>query len=65
MQKRFTVNMFRKLAAADEALLRAVMPRTAAACPEPLPRFAPVAPVAALQGTRLVRPLTYTMSEVR
>lgn len=61
-----TVTAFRKFHEAQEAMLRAVMPRTAAACPAPLPPFAAGAPafvVARQAGTRLVRPLTFTMQE--
>ena len=67
MRKTITLSTFRRADRLQEQMIRAAMPRTSANDPKPLPAFA--APllrelVAARAGTRLVRPLTYTMREV-
>jgi hypothetical protein len=65
MKKRITLHTFRRVGAAEEAMMRAVMPRASAADPEPLQRFAApaVEEVARRGGARLVRPLTFTLAE--
>lgn len=65
MKKTISLATFRRVDRLTEQMIRATMPRTSEACPEALPvHAAPVALVAAAQGTRLVRPLTYTLQEV-
>ena len=66
---RITLATFRRLAAAEETMMRGSMPLTSARDLAPLPAFhAPSASelVAARSGSRLVRPvpaLTYTLAE--
>jgi hypothetical protein len=64
--KRITLSTFRKVSAAEEMMMRAMMPTISAADPVPLPKFAAAAPVvvASTAGTRLVKPLTATLAEV-
>lgn len=62
-----TLSAFRAFTKAEERMIRASMPKTAAADPTPLPAFA--APqfgevVARRNGSRLVRPLTFKLAEV-
>lgn len=67
MRPRITLATFRKVAAAEETMMRAVMPRVAQADPTPLPRFAAPAAgelLAQRAGSRLVKPLTFTLAEV-
>lgn len=66
MRPRITLNTFRRVAKLEENMIRASMPRTAAADATPLPVFAGVATetVAVRGGVRLVRPLTATLQEV-
>ena len=66
MRPRVSLKTFRKISAAEEAMIRATMPRTSAADPLPLPAFAApraVSVVANRDGSRLVRPLTATLAE--
>lgn len=67
MRPRITLNTFRRIDRIEEQMIRAAMPRTSAADPEPLAVHA--APtqtevVARRSGSRLVRPLTATIAEV-
>ena len=58
MRTRITLSTFRKVGAMEETMMRATMPRTSAADPEPLVRFAMPAAgevVARRDGTRLMR----------
>jgi hypothetical protein len=69
--KKITLATFRKLAAAEETMMRACMPQADAADTAPLPLWhapAAVEVLAARRGSRLVRPvapLTFTLAEVR
>jgi hypothetical protein len=67
MKKRITLNTFRKMNRAEEALIRIMMPATSAA--DPLPVETPITPRVQVRtlsnGVRLVKPLTYTLAEVR
>ena len=72
MRKRISLATFRRVAAAEEAMIRATMPRTSAADSDVVlsygkPSRAEV--LAKRAGTRLVRvvaaPLTYTLADVR
>lgn len=65
--RKTTIHVFRKLSRLEEMMIRAAMPRTSAADPEPLPVFAapdPVVLATSATGLRLVKPLTATLSEV-
>lgn len=66
MQKRITLSTFRKVERAEEVMLRAVMPRTAASDPEPIEsRIRPRVVLRTIAGVRLVaKPLTFTLQEV-
>jgi len=70
MQKRITLNTFRRLTAAEEIMIRATMPRTSAADIVPLAHRSVASPaeiIARRQASRLVRPvpvLTVTIAEV-
>jgi hypothetical protein len=68
MTKKVSLATLRRLTATEEMMLRAVMPRTSEQDATPLaPSFAP-APgevVSRRSGSRLVRPLTYTLSDLR
>lgn len=69
MRTKITLNTFRRISRLEEAMIRAAMPLTAQADPEPLVAFhAPAASelVATRQGTRLTRPaaLRATIGEV-
>lgn len=66
MTRRITLNTFRRVAKLEETMIRASMPRTAAADPVPLPVFATPGvyeTVSVRAGLRLVRPLTATIAE--
>jgi len=61
------LGFYRNVARLEEAMIRAAMPRTFAVDIDPLPGFA--APtrsevLASRPGSRLVRPLTFTIAEV-
>lgn len=67
MRPRITLNTFRRIDRIEEQMIRASMPRTSASDPEPLAVHA--APtqteiVSKRAGSRLVRPLTFTIAEV-
>lgn len=64
--RRITLNTLRRLTAAEEAMMRAVMPRASARDAEALvPAHAQGVRVLAVRGgLRLVRPLTATVQEV-
>lgn len=67
--KRITLHTFRKMAAAEEIMLRGAMPRVSAGDPVGLRETFPVGSrtavvVAARGATRLVRPLTATVAEL-
>ena len=67
MKKTITLSTFRKIERAEEQMLRACMPLTSAACPEPIETaIAPRVVVRSVGGVRLVRmaPLTATLAEV-
>lgn len=67
MKTRITLSTFRRLGRAEETVLRAVMPRTAAQDAEPLAPFAgrpEVNVLARRAGVNLVKPLTATIAEV-
>jgi hypothetical protein len=70
MKRTVTLHTFRKLARAEEAMMRASMPRTSAADAAPL--TSPILPARAdVAVARVPRrfvapgPLTYTLAEVR
>jgi hypothetical protein len=70
MRRTITLSTFRKLEAAEETMLRAMMPRTAAADTTPL--TSPIRPAKAARavwrnGRRVAaaQPLTFTLAEVR
>lgn len=68
MKKTITLATFRRIARAEEQMMRGSMPLTSARDLAPLPGFhAPSASemVAARNGSRLVKPLTFTMAEAR
>lgn len=46
MTKRITLNTFRKVAKAEESMIRAAMPKTSASDPEPIPFYANARPTA-------------------
>jgi hypothetical protein len=60
MKKTITLSTFRKVARAEEQMLRACMPQTSAACPEPIESaISPRVSVRVLSnGVRLVKPLS-------
>lgn len=65
--KKITLNTFRKMDVAEEIMIRVVMPTTSARDLAPLvPHFLPARSetVARRAGSRLVRPLTFTLAEV-
>ncbi len=66
MRKRITLSTFRKIANAEEAMMRAMMPSASANDPAPL--ASPILPRTTLRtlgnGARLVKPLTATLAEV-
>lgn len=65
MKKTITLHTFRKVARAEEQMLRAMMPRTSAADPLPIETSStPRVVVRSVNGLRLVKPLTFTMQEV-
>ena len=65
MKKTITLATFRRVHAAEETMMRIVMPRTSASDPLPsLPFTAPGEVIARRTGSRLARPLTFTMAEV-
>lgn len=57
-------SLFRRHAAAEEQMIRAAMPRTSDADLTPLRLLARREIVAEKAGSRLVKPLTYTLAEV-
>lgn len=63
--KHISLSTFRRVSDAEEAMIRASMPRTAAADPTPLwvAEQHAVQVVSNRSGSRLVRPLTYTIAE--
>ena len=68
--KKITLNTFRRIDDAHDMMARACMPQADARSPRPwrAPLCGPRVPatlVAQAPGSRLVRPLTYTLAEVR
>lgn len=64
MAKKITLSTFRRYTSAENMMIAAAMPRTAAAS-EPLPQYkVATVTVAERNGLRLVKPLTATMAEV-
>lgn len=61
-----TLNVFKSIVRLEEQMIRASMPRTSAADPKPTTPWVDAhrAVVASRSGSRLVRPLTYTLAEV-
>ena len=67
MRKTITLDTFRRVARAEETMMRSVMPRTSAADAAPLaPAFAFVraSEVARRDGSRLVKPAGFKLAEV-
>ncbi len=68
MKKTITLHTFRQVARVEEQLIRACMPQTSERSAEPIETrfYAPRVSVRTLQnGARLVKPLTFTLQEVR
>jgi hypothetical protein len=63
---KITLSTFRKVGRLEETMIRASMPRTAERDAEPLPVFAArdAVVLASAPGSRLVKPLTFTLGEV-
>ncbi len=66
MKKTITLHTFRQVARAEEQMIRACMPQTSDLCPERIE--SPIMPRVSVRvlsnGVRLVKPLTFTLSEV-
>lgn len=64
MKKTITLNSFRRIEAAEEAMMRTLMPRTAAASPEPLVSEIRNQPRRTWRAGSLVSKGAFTMAEV-